>query len=116
MRVLPAVFLAALLAAGSALAVDPPKDTRTFETKQGNVAFQHTKHLAAGMECGACHHGGEQKKCRTCHGKDVQGKAVKIYDAVHNKTLEHSCLACHAKTVAAGRKAPVECKACHVKA
>ncbi len=103
------------LTAGAALAVEPPKDTRTFPSKIGPVAFAHTKHLAAGAKCENCHHGPEQKKCSTCHGKEAKDKVVKFYDAVHSKTLDHACLTCHTKTVAAGRKAPVECKACHVK-
>ncbi|MBK8595395.1 MAG: cytochrome c3 family protein [Holophagales bacterium] len=115
MRRLPLALTLGFAFSFSAFAVDPPKDVRTFETARGPVAFAHTKHLAAGAVCADCHHTGVQKKCSTCHGKVAKGKVPRFLDAVHDRTLKHACLTCHAARVEAGKKAPLACTACHPK-
>ena len=68
-----ATALAFVFAAGTILA-EPPKQV-VFETKQGNVTFDHAKHLAAAKtSCAACHVAGgaafETKgNCQKCHVK-----------------------------------------------
>lgn len=107
--------VAGLLAVSAwVLAADPPADPKKYETKMGTVTFEHKKH--EGLKCEECHHTGEQKACSTCHGKEAKDKVVKLYDTVHKKDASHSCLACHTKAADAGKKAPKDCKGCHIKA
>lgn len=111
-RHLTALALGLALSFG-AWATEPPKETRTLETKKGPVAFAHTKHLAAGAVCDDCHHTGKQERCGSCHGKEAKEKTPRFFDAVHKKSLKHSCLACHDAKAKAGKKVPVACTACH---
>lgn len=114
MRRMFAAFVALLAVGAWALAVDAPKEPKKYDSKMGTVTFEHGKH--ASLKCEECHHTGEMKACSTCHGKEAKEKVVKLYDAIHGKTATHSCIACHTKAAEAGKKAPKDCKGCHIKA
>lgn len=108
------IVVAGLLAVSTwVFGATAPAEPKKYETKMGTVTFEHKKHEA--LKCEECHHTGEQKACSSCHGTEAKDKMVKLYDAIHSKTASHSCAACHAKAVEAGKKAPKDCKGCHIK-
>ena len=72
-----------------------------YETKFGNVTFDHDMHKSQG--CKTCHHTGDFTSCKDCHNGD---SAVKAKDAYHQ-----SCKGCHEEKAAG----PTKCKECHVK-
>jgi c(7)-type cytochrome triheme protein len=96
-----------LIAALVVLAAEAPK-TMVFESKMGNVTFDHAKHAER-----------VKNDCKACHDKLFpQSKApLKFKEAMH-KTAEKeksSCAACHhAGGTAFESKA--NCNKCHVKA
>ena len=85
----------------------PPKVV--FESKMGNVTFDHAKHVER-----------EKNDCTVCHDKLFpQSKAPINFKLGMHKPAEAkktSCAACH---VAGGRayqaSLPANCKKCHVK-
>ena len=106
----PALALAvmAFVALGFVIAEEkaPPKEL-TFETKQGNVVFNHEKHLAAA-----------KGDCKTCHpGLFPEEKApLNFKEGMHKKAEadKKSCGACHhAGGTAFETKA--NCAKCHQK-
>ena len=72
----------------------------TYETKMGDVTFDHDLHK--GMGCKNCHHAG-MKGCKECHDGD---KAMSAKDAFHQ-----NCKGCHQEK----GQGPTGCKECHVK-
>ena len=98
------VLAAALLG----LAADKPPEKLVFESKMGNVTFQHAKHL-------------ERAKgdCKVCHDKLFQqsAKAPLNYKAAMHKTAETSKTSCAACHVAGGTAFVTtgNCTKCHVK-
>ncbi len=108
-RTIAVVSMMLFVASMLAFAAAPPADKK-LETKQGAVTFSHSAHEKAGAKCADCHHkGGEDKACNSCHNKESK---VKLFDAIHKTT----CKECHAKELAAGKKAPKACGDCHKKA
>lgn len=102
---------------------DPLKEYRPAQWIARELTLsQHEKmHLFARGNCAECHHGyinakkAKQKKfvfsCRTCHGKEQQGKARAMSEIAHER-----CLSCHVKAVkTAEYGGPTECVPCHVK-
>ena len=89
----------------------------------GVVTFDHARHK---LDCVTCHHPSKPEKaatkpqeaCRTCHTKPPQpGMKTARQAAFHNATAKAgTCIDCHTKEAAAGKKAPTTCKQCHVKA
>jgi c(7)-type cytochrome triheme protein len=109
MRTLISVMTAALLVCGllAMAAVNPPEKL-VFETKMGNVTFQHATHV-------------ERVKgdCATCHPKLFQqsAKAPLNYKAGMHKPAEAnktSCGACHNPGGTAFATTG-NCAKCHVK-
>lgn len=93
----------------------------------GGVKFDHPAHVKlAASKCETCHHASKpekpmkakQENCQECHTKTVAAplktntKAA-FHDAMAKKGV---CIDCHVTQNAAGKKAPVKCNECHVKA
>ena len=97
-----------LVAALLGIAADKPPEKLVFESKMGNVTFQHAKHL-------------ERAKgdCKVCHDKLFQqsAKAPLNYKAAMHKTAEAGKTACAACHVAGGTAFVTtgNCVKCHVK-
>jgi c(7)-type cytochrome triheme protein len=106
MRHLTIALAAAALSLGLC-AADKPPETIVFEAKQGNVTFNHAKHIER-----------EKKDCKVCHPKLFpQAKAPLNYKAAVHQAAEKaktSCGACHA-TGGTAFAAKGNCAKCHVK-
>jgi hypothetical protein len=95
------LLVALMLVAFAATSVYAAK-VFTYETKMGNVTFDHDLHK--GMGCKNCHHeGAGMKSCKECHDGE---KAISAKDAYHK-----NCIECHK----AEEQGPTGCKECHVK-
>jgi hypothetical protein len=92
----------------------------------GGVKLDHAKHAKDyGAKCTDCHHASkpekankaEQQKCSDCHTKVAAAPMkTKYQNAFHDATAKGgTCAGCHAKAVAAGKKAPKVCGDCHKK-
>lgn len=79
-----------------------------FESKKGNVTFNHSMH-SKGFACTDCHHkmeeGSTPKSCKECHENTFQAR--------HGKGSTYSCVGCH-KEVGAG-PSYTPCSGCHKK-
>ena len=74
------------------LAAEKPPQTIVFETKMGNVTFQHAKHIERA-----------KNDCTTCHPKlFTQSRAPINYKGGMHKTAEANKTACGACHVAGG--------------
>ena len=82
-----------LVAALLGIAADKPPEKLVFETKMGNVTFQHAKHIER-----------EKNDCAVCHPKLFQqsAKAPLNYKPAMHKTAETAKTACAACHVAGG--------------
>lgn len=84
-----------------------PPESIVFDSKMGNVTFNHAKHIER-----------EAKKCETCHDKLFpQSRAPINFKAGMHKPAEakkESCAGCH---VAGGKafESKGNCNKCHVK-
>ncbi len=97
-KYLASLFVAVAFAF-SASAATPPAKPITLPAKNGNVTFQHSKHVP-------------QLKCETCHATAEGGKIEGFgKDKAHG-----TCVECHKKEAAAGKAAPTKCADCHKKA
>ena len=113
--------LASVMAMAAAKAPDSV-DLKKYVDKRPLAKFDHKKHVEVHKaECKACHH--EMKKeddkvqsCGTqgCHVAQTEGKKLGL-TGVKN-AFHDGCWPCHKKENAAGKKAPVKCDDCHVKA
>jgi hypothetical protein len=101
MLVLFAVVAVVTVSGFAAVAADAPGMV-TYESKMGNVSFDHDKHKGLG-ECSVCHHTGDQVGCKTCHGVDAKAPNAK-------KAYHKQCKDCHKE-----QGGPTKCKGCHVK-
>lgn len=126
--ILSALILCVMLLAGtSALAapkapvdlmLGPPEG---MKASKALVAFPHSRHEAANLDCVTCHHtwNGQSdiKKCGTagCHDQAGKKEVNTFYAAFHDKNAEFSCLGCHKTVMKEGREVPVACKSCHAK-
>jgi c(7)-type cytochrome triheme protein len=109
MRTCVSLLTAAMLVCGLlALAADKGPEKLVFETKMGNVTFQHAKHI-------------ERAKgdCKVCHDALFQqsAKAPLNYKAGMHKPAETKKIACAACHVAGGTAfaSTGNCAKCHVK-
>ncbi|MFB3920113.1 MAG: cytochrome c3 family protein [Terriglobia bacterium] len=94
----------------------------------GAVKFDHKTHAEsrAGNKCETCHHVSKPEKpatapqqaCRSCHVKPaVPPMKTATQAAFHNPTAKSgTCIDCHLKANAEGKKAPTTCMQCHNKA
>jgi len=94
----------------------------------GGVKFDHKAHAEtrAGNKCETCHHPSKAEKpasvpqqaCRSCHVKPaVPPMKTATQGAFHNPTAKSgTCIDCHLKANAEGKKAPNTCMQCHNKA
>ena len=119
-----ALIMGVALVAGPVLAQTPPTTTVLKGNPMGGVNFDHAKHgKLVGDKCDTCHHASKPEKpmkakaekCQTCHTKTVEAplktnaKAA-FHDAMAKKG---TCIDCHVKEAAAGKKAPLKCNECH---
>ena len=96
-KYLAALFVAVAFAFSAQAAA--PTGPVTLQAKNGNVTFDHSKHVPA-------------NKCTTCHATDAGGKIEGF-----GKDKAHAlCVECHKKESAAGKTAaPTKCADCHNK-
>jgi predicted CXXCH cytochrome family protein len=93
-KIFAAVVAAFVLAAGVAVAVEPPV-TVVIDNKNGKVTLSHKKHADAIGDCTKCH--------ATKDGGKIAGL---------NKDKAHAlCQTCHKE----GKKGPTKCAECHKK-
>ena len=116
MRKLVLLFAAAaLLAGGTAWAVDAPaKPVQvTNYGKKDAVTFDHAKHAGEKFTCAQCHHKEAEGKfkCGECHKAEAEGGAPKIQDAFHGKDVG-KCWSCHRAENASHK---LKCNDCHRK-
>ena len=95
----------------------------------GGVKLDHAKHADAkgyGAKCTDCHHASKpekankaaQEKCSVCHTKEAAAPMkTKYQGAFHDPMAKKgTCVDCHVKATAAGKKtAPAKCADCHKK-
>jgi hypothetical protein len=92
----------------------------------GPVKFMHKAHVdRVGGKCETCHHPSRPEKpatapqqaCRDCHTKPAVPPMKTITQAAFHNPLAKSgtCIDCHLKENAAGKKAPTKCTECHKK-
>ena len=74
-----------------------------YPTKMGKVTFNHNKHQQIG-DCSSCHHTGDNKQCKSCHGTDKEIPSSKT--AYHKQ-----CKSCHSEN----KLGPTNCKGCHIR-
>jgi hypothetical protein len=122
-----AMTAALAFALGGALQAQAPSAPLILKgSPMGAVKFDHKAHTAAGAKCTDCHHasrpekpmtGAKQQKCDTCHTKVATAPMkTKLQAAFHNPMAKQgTCIDCHLKQVAAGKKAPTKCNECHKK-
>ncbi|MGZ3513779.1 MAG: cytochrome c3 family protein [Syntrophales bacterium] len=106
-------FLFSILMATGVFAAD----TITLNASNGNVTFNHKKHLdVTGNDCVKCHHTWKKgdtsgKLCVECHKEKAEGKTPSAKDAFHK-----DCQGCHKQLKEANKPAgPTSCTQCHVK-
>ncbi|MCG8473608.1 MAG: hypothetical protein MI742_17390, partial [Desulfobacterales bacterium] len=73
------------------------------------VVFNHKAHEQSGLSCKTCHHKAIAS-CQSCHTLkgDSKGGFINLEKAMHSKTREQSCMACHNRS----KKGP-QCAGCH---
>ena len=133
------LFSVFLLLAVMIFAASPTTDQATGATKAspqdvymlknsplGVVKFQHKLHQArAANKCETCHHASKpqkpakaaQQSCFDCHTKPPQpGMKTGRQGAFNNPTAQAgTCIDCHKRQNAQGKKAPTKCMECHKK-
>ncbi len=106
-----------------------PKDTYILKgAPMGGVKFDHKAHQAAAdKKCETCHHASKPEKpskaaqeaCQDCHTSTATPPMkTKAQAAFHDPMAKKGlCIDCHAKAIAAGKKAPApgKCMDCHKK-
>ncbi len=104
-----------------------PTDTVILKgAPMGGVKFQHKLHVErAANKCEGCHHASKPEKpakqaqeaCDDCHTKPPQaGMKTVRQGAYHNPTAKAgTCIDCHIKQNATGKKSPLKCPECHKK-
>lgn len=104
---------AALVAAGLALAADPPAGPVQVTNfgKKAPVTFDHAQHAGKGVTCENCHHnaGDGKFKCGECHKAEAEGSTPKLQDAIHAKDVG-KCWSCHRSDEGAKK---MKCNECH---
>lgn len=103
-----------------------PKDTYVLKAPLGGVKFQHKAHATdRKIKCDTCHHASKPEKaskaaqeaCGDCHTSTATAPMkTKLQAAFHDPTAKKgTCIDCHVKENAAGKKAPTKCTECHKK-
>ena len=93
----------------------------------GKVTLSHKAHTTTyGAKCEDCHHASKaekpmkaaQEKCSDCHTKVAAAPMkTKAQAAFHDPMAKKgTCVDCHQKAIAKGKKAPAKCADCHKKA
>lgn len=119
-------FVASLFAI-PAFAADVAKDVYTLPATPGTVTFNHKMHsVDRKIACTTCHHASKpakplkaaQEACSDCHTKVATPPVTtKLQGAFHDPMAKKgTCIDCHTKENAAGKKAPTKCTECHKKA
>lgn len=131
-RIVALVLAVGLLvwAAGTLPAVAEQKkapDTVVLKgAPMGGVKLDHKKHAdVLKVKCETCHHASKPEKplaspqqaCTACHTKTATAPMkTKLQAAFHNPTAKAgTCIDCHSKEAAAGKKSPTKCAECHKK-
>jgi hypothetical protein len=116
-----------LVVCSPAFAAEQPKDTYILKgAPMGGVKFDHKGHMAAAeKKCDTCHHASKTEKpnksaqqaCTDCHTTTATPPMkTKLQAAFHDPTAKKgTCIDCHTKAAAAGKKAPTKCMDCHKK-
>jgi hypothetical protein len=120
-----ALIMGVALVAGPIFAQTAPEKVVLKGNPMGGVNFDHAKHakLVGDAKCDTCHHASKPEKpmkakaekCQTCHTKTVEAPLkttakLAFHDAMAKKG---TCIDCHVKEAAAGKKAPLKCNECH---
>ena len=103
-----------------------PKGKIVLPAKPGAVTFDHGKHAGElKVACAVCHHPTRPEKplvavhqsCRQCHTTPATAPVkTSLQAAFHDpRAATGTCIDCHRKA-GAGKKAPVKCLECHVRA
>ena len=106
--------------------VKPPGVVILKGNPMGGVKFDHGVHAKlAGDKCETCHHASKpekaakaaQENCQTCHTKTAAAPMkTNAKLAFHdNLAKAGTCINCHAKEAASGKKVPLKCLECHKK-
>lgn len=119
------------LAATQVVPAEPekqPADTMILKGSPfGPVKFEHKMHAEghAAKKCEVCHHPSKPEKpatapqqaCRDCHTKPAVKPMKTITQAAFHNPLAKAgtCIDCHLKENAAGKKSPTKCVECHKK-
>ena len=128
-------YLALVIIAGFAMMVGAPtvftqekgpESVVLTGSPMGGVKFMHQLHSTdRGVPCETCHHASKtekpatkpQQKCTDCHTKVAEAPMkTKLQAAFHNPMAKQgTCIDCHLKQNAGGKKAPTKCPECHKK-
>jgi hypothetical protein len=120
-------FALAVCTSGLAYAQEKPPTTAVLKgNPMGGVKLDHAKHSKMdGVKCDTCHHASKPQKpsktaheeCTNCHTKTpaapMKTGAQAAFHTVGAKS--GTCIDCHVKRNAAGKKAPTKCLECHKK-
>lgn len=123
---LPLCFLAIILVVEAAEQPAPPDVMILKGSPFGGVKFAHKLHVEhAGNKCETCHHpsrpekpaSAPQQACRECHTKPAQPPMKTATQAAFHNPMAKSgtCIDCHLKMRAEGKKTPATCVECHKK-
>lgn len=93
----------------------------------GGVKFDHGAHQKAAAEkCETCHHVSKpekplkaaQENCQACHTKTATPPMKTAAKSAFHDVMAKAgtCIGCHVKEAAAGKKVPLKCAECHQKA
>jgi hypothetical protein len=94
----------------------------------GGVKFEHEKHVErSNKNCQTCHHAAKPEKapatpyqaCQSCHTNPAKPPMKTPAVGAFHKNLAAQagvCIDCHKAENAKGKKSPVTCPTCHMKA
>ena len=108
---------------GAAETIPDDKAVIVFESKKGNVTFNHALHATVrSIECESCHHTHEEgnpiKPCGECHKKrETRVEGFSVLAPKNSKAYHEKCKGCHKYTLEELEKpaGPTKCKLCHIK-
>lgn len=121
------VFAVAAFMSGIASAQEKVPGTVVLKgAPLGGVKFDHAKHSKMeGVKCETCHHASKpehaskvaHEPCQTCHTKAATAPMKTAAQAAFHAAMAKggTCIDCHVKQNAAGKKAPMKCPECHKK-
>ena len=127
MRIFATLLIALCLAfpvwVGAAETIPDDKAVIVFESKKGNVTFNHALHATVrSIECESCHHTHEEgkpiKPCGECHKKrEAKVEGFSVLAPKNSKAYHDKCKGCHKYTLEELEKpaGPTKCKLCHIK-